>query len=94
MKQNLSIRSKLNDKIRLKTLTKKNNIKKLENSELINNDYHKKKLKLDIKINESYKKKFEINKKIKNGKKLVVYYDSIYNQKSNQYFRLLNKISL
>ena len=89
MKQNLSLQSKLNDKIRLKTITKQNNIIKLENSELINNVYHKKKLKLDTKINESNKKKFEIIGKIKSGKKLEIYYDSIYNQKSNQYLRLL-----
>ena len=89
MKQNLSLQSKLNDKIRLKTITKQNNIIKLENSELINNVYHKKILKLDTKINESNKKKFEIIGKIKSGKKLEIYYDSIYNQKSNQYLRLL-----
>ena len=89
MKQNLSLQSKLNDKIRLKTITKQNNIIKLENSELINNVYHKKKLKLDTKINESNKKKFEIIEKIKSGKKLVTYYDSIYNQKSDLNIRLL-----
>ena len=90
MKENLSLQSKLNDKIRLKAITKKNNLIKLENSELINNVYYKKKLKLDTKINESNKKKFEINDKIKKGKKLLNYFDSIFNQKNLEFAKLLN----
>ena len=90
MKENLSLQSKLNDKIRLKAITKKNNLIKLENSELINNVYYKKKLKLDTKINESNKKKFEINDKIKKGKKLLNYFDSIFNQKNLEFTKLLN----
>ena len=91
MKENLSLQSKLNDKIRLKTLAKKNNLIKLENSELINNVYYKKKLKLDSKINESNKKKHEINEKIFKNKKLLNYFESIYNQKNMQYNQLLKK---
>ena len=90
MKENLSLQSKLNDKIRLKAITKKNNLIKLENSELINNVYYKKKLQLDTKINESNKKKFEINDKIKKGKKLLNYFDSIFNQKNLEFTKLLN----
>ena len=90
MKENLSLQSKLNDKIRLKTIAKQNNLIKLENSELINNVYYKKKLKLDSKINEANKKKFEINDKIKKNKKLLNYFDSIFNQKNSEYTKLLN----
>ena len=49
MKENLSLQSKLNDKIRLKTLAKKNNLIKLENSELINNVCYKKKVEIRYK---------------------------------------------
>ena len=90
MKENLSLQSKLNDKIRLKTLAKQNNLIKLENSELINNVYYKKKLKLDTKINESNNKKHEINEKIKHIKKLLNYYDAVNNQKNGNFNKLLN----
>ena len=90
MKENLSLQSKLNDKIKLKTIKKQNNLIKLENSELIKNVYYKQKLKLDTEINKSNKKKFEINDKIKKNKKLLDYYDSIFNQKKSEYTKLLN----
>ena len=91
MKENISLQSKLNDKIRLKTLAKKNNLIKLENSELTNNVYHKKKLILNTKMNEINRKKFEINEKIKSSQRLLNYYDTIIASKNNQYYELLQK---
>ena len=91
MKENLSLQSKLNDKIRLKSITKQNNLIKLENSELINNVHYKKKLLLDSKMNESNKKKHEINERLKKNKRLLNYYDTIYKQKVIEYNQLLKK---
>ena len=91
MKENLSLQLKLNDKIRMKTIAKQNNLIKLENSELINNVYHKKKLKLDSKMNESNKKKHEINEQIKKNKKLLNYFDTTYKQKCIEFNQLLKK---
>ena len=63
---------------------------KLENSELINNVYHKKKLQLDTKINDANKKRQEIKEKIKHTKKLLNYYEVIYNQKNKDHMKLVH----
>ena len=86
-KENLSLQTQLNDRIRLKTLTKQNNLIKLENSELINNVFHKNKLKLDVQKNTTNKKIHELKEKINHDKKLFQYYDLLYIRKKN----ILNK---
>ncbi len=91
MKENLSLQNQINNKIRLKTITKQHNLIKLEKSELINNIIQKKKLKLDTQKNTANKKIYELKEKIKHNKKLLMYYNAAYNQKKKENNILLDK---
>ena len=90
-KENNNIKIKMKDSTSKKRLSKSNNILKLQNSNLQNNILNKKKIFLNLKVNEYQRKKFEINEKIKENQKQIEYYQIIYKKKNKEFNILLSE---
>ena len=89
--ENLNIRTKINENLKLNNINKNNNILKIESSELQNNVNMRKQTNLNLKRSEFNKKKREIIEKIKLNQLNVKNIDNILNQKNNDYNRLLKE---
>ena len=89
--ENLNIRTKINENLKLNNINKNNNILKIESSELQNNVNVRKQTNLNLKRSEFNKKKREIIEKIKLNQLNVKNIDNILNQKNNDYNRLLKE---
>jgi hypothetical protein len=90
-KENNNIKIKMKDSTSKKRLSKSNNILKLQNSNLQNNILNKKKIFLNLKVNEYQRKKFELNEKIKENQKQIEYYQIIYKKKNKEFNILLSE---
>ena len=90
-KENNNIKIKMKDSTSKKRLSKSNNILKLQNSNLQNNILNKKKIFLNLKVNEYQRKKFELNEKIKENQKQIEYYQIIYKKKNKEFNILLRE---
>jgi hypothetical protein len=90
-KENNNIKIKMKDSTSKKRLGKSNNILKLQNSNLQNNILNKKKIFLNLKVNEYQRKKFELNEKIKENQKQIEYYQIIYKKKNKEFNILLSE---
>jgi len=90
-KENNNIKIKMNDSTSKKKLNKSNNILKLQNSNLQNNILNKKKIFLNLKVNEYQRKKMELNEKIKENQKQIEYYQIIYKKKNKEFNILLRE---
>ena len=89
--ENLNIRTKINENLKLNNINKNNHILKIESSELQNNVNMRKQTNLNLKRSEFNKKKREIIEKIKLNQLNVKNIDNILNQKNNDYNRLLKE---
>ena len=89
--ENLNIRTKINENLKLNNINKNNNILKIESSELQNNVNMRKQTNLNLKRSEFNKKKREIIEKIKLNQLNVKNIENILNQKNNDYNRLLKE---
>ena len=89
--ENLNIKSKIKENLKLNNINKNNNILKIESSELQNNVNMRKQTNLNLKRSEFNKKKREIIEKIKLNQLNVKNIDNILNQKNNDYNRLLKE---
>ena len=89
--ENLNIKTKINENLKLNNINKNNNLLKLENSELQNNVNMRKQTNLNLKRSEYNQKKREIIEKIKFNQLNMKNIDNILNKKNNDYNRLLKE---
>ena len=89
--ENLNIKTKINENLKLNNINKNNNLLKLGNSELQNNVNMRKQTNLNLKRSEYNQKKREIIEKIKFNQLNMKNIDNILNKKNNDYNRLLKE---
>jgi len=90
-KENNDYKIKMIDSASKKKLSKNNNMLKVETNNLQNNILNKKKIFLNLKVNEYQRKKKEIKDKIKENQKNIEYYQILYKKKNKEFNILLRE---